>query len=1179
MDERFLRTIRQAVGNNFRVEVRGGKPMIKLGMDWVPLAEGWKRIQETAISGSQHFGPTMGPATFPSSGAGFYGQLEELAKSAGMDVEVIRHRTKDVKGLRATLEQEYGKEMFPIIRGDSTAVIRMRTRSGRKLSFNEIRDTMLKNEGLSIFAEGNPTKRLSDVISSREISGFFDDGNALKAAIYDPTKVPMASGKARMAEEGIWTMPPRTVRKIARQLDERAKIIEQQVKAGTLSDEAAYSAKAHALAVRRKAKEARDIAKKGGRFNIRFAGVEGFDVSDILDPKSLGLLGQGKGDVLVTKSNKAFDEVVGKGYDVAGSFSGNTKSELGRVRTQAGKIRSTISLQTHHIQDMVRMNAQAFLANPDLYDIDQMEKFTQSKIDQFFEMVVKRGELPKGMIADFEEMLYKTPGPGVSMHEFKRQQAFARRALSAVKGGTLTEDPTLLRQIFKNYRGFLTKGQDKGAFFFVPDTLGAHITPFEMAQRFGLTPKSSLRPGQITFIENVGWAMRGVDAVDISPALGGSDMDDLLQNAIRYDQVSKKLRVAVQRPPTAYGEIGAFDIDIDDPGVKRVLRTHLGDDEFDRLDLDRLFLPGYKDELESFVGKTITPFDAMEDIVARDISKADQAAEVWIKNSEDIQAGLDEKVAKHAAAVMDAATLGVGAGKKKKYTLEAALSSADILDETKFQLETYSNARMLADFMKNAYRDELDVLSASGELVDDVRVLQQETVIDEMIEAAMTDSTKIPTIRDDMLRAIGRTSARHGLKLDPLLFASRNDGWGGRMNAEAASIILGGAQEVDSSIENISSLMMDETDDKAFYSRAVNKFRDTLKFFDEDSSYSAKKAKFFDSIYFDKTAQKDAERLHVAYTLAKEKWDVRTATDLETAQDAFKEYGDTIDLDHAKKAAKVGVENDTAKMLATMFDDDGTMGDRARKAVAAYLQAYGEDKDIFTGTLTGVKDTVMSWYKTGGLDKDTLSEMTQAQREHLVKSARQKITLEDLFEEAAGSEFKDISKTVDEYIAKDEIPGATRMGQKAADYANAAATAARGGFENVSVEGLKRLWDIPSVRKGTIGGALAIVGSFMYQATKGDRTPQDMQGPPLLPGGSAYETDYYNGELPPGVGNNYTSPSMSGVTYRVNVRGSYDPEVLRNRLEGITGASASGTIYNVPNPESDIFDVLNQSYG
>lgn len=123
----------------------------------------------------------------------------------------------------------------------------------------------------------------------------------------------------------------------------------------------------------------------------------------------------------------------------------------------------------------------------------------------------------------------------------------------------------------------------------------------------------------------------------------------------------------------------------------------------------------------------------------------------------------------------------------------------------------------------------------------------------------------------------------------------------------------------------------------------------------------------------------------------------------------------------------------------------------------------------------------------------------------------------------------------------------------------------------------------PFFRKGLmIGGVFAAIG-IGYGLTAG-RTPEDIQGPPLLPGGSAYET--YDANSAPNMSSIYSVASARGMNpgslYKVNVTGVSDPEAFRAEIARITGSRTSSTIYNnrrTINQQSNSQDTLNRRLG
>ena len=86
---------------------------------------------------------------------------------------------------------------------------------------------------------------------------------------------------------------------------------------------------------------------------------------------------------------------------------------------------------------------------------------------------------------------------------------------------------------------------------------------------------------------------------------------------------------------------------------------------------------------------------------------------------------------------------------------------------------------------------------------------------------------------------------------------------------------------------------------------------------------------------------------------------------------------------------------------------------------------------------------------------------------------------------------------------------------------------------------IKNLMQKPYMQSTAIGIAGLAAFGLIYSTAK-DRTPEDMQGPPLLPGGSSYETAYPGNTLNLPIPQDLLASSQNGVTYKVNVSGDSD---------------------------------------
>lgn len=109
------------------------------------------------------------------------------------------------------------------------------------------------------------------------------------------------------------------------------------------------------------------------------------------------------------------------------------------------------------------------------------------------------------------------------------------------------------------------------------------------------------------------------------------------------------------------------------------------------------------------------------------------------------------------------------------------------------------------------------------------------------------------------------------------------------------------------------------------------------------------------------------------------------------------------------------------------------------------------------------------------------------------------------------------------------------------------------------------LMQIRGVREAGIGlGIFAGIGLlYGVKQNRGERTPEEMAGPPLLPGGSAYEEF---DQVPLDLASIYSSVNHerfnSGSLYRVNVRGSgANAMATRDQMQKLTGSPVDMRIF------------------
>jgi hypothetical protein len=138
-------------------------------------------------------------------------------------------------------------------------------------------------------------------------------------------------------------------------------------------------------------------------------------------------------------------------------------------------------------------------------------------------------------------------------------------------------------------------------------------------------------------------------------------------------------------------------------------------------------------------------------------------------------------------------------------------------------------------------------------------------------------------------------------------------------------------------------------------------------------------------------------------------------------------------------------------------------------------------------------------------------------------------------------------------------------------------SASQTAYKQVSKEYLAEQFAKPGVRNAAIGAGLAIAASFLYQSKK-DHTQEAMSGPPLLPGGSAYESEYPKrmSEIPQARGQGFTP----GMNYRVSLFGDRDQiQRFSTAASGLTNGNINSTMYNrIPDVARDPYQSMARSY-
>jgi hypothetical protein len=125
----------------------------------------------------------------------------------------------------------------------------------------------------------------------------------------------------------------------------------------------------------------------------------------------------------------------------------------------------------------------------------------------------------------------------------------------------------------------------------------------------------------------------------------------------------------------------------------------------------------------------------------------------------------------------------------------------------------------------------------------------------------------------------------------------------------------------------------------------------------------------------------------------------------------------------------------------------------------------------------------------------------------------------------------------------------------------------------------KEFFDTPIVKKSAYAAAGLVAASFIYSAQKNkDRTQADAAGPPLLPGGSAYENlPQRQAQVPEA---SIFSGYNEGVGYTVNIEGSREQaEAFSNSIGSVARGPINSTMYKgLPRLGKDPYPEIASSY-
>jgi hypothetical protein len=184
-----------------------------------------------------------------------------------------------------------------------------------------------------------------------------------------------------------------------------------------------------------------------------------------------------------------------------------------------------------------------------------------------------------------------------------------------------------------------------------------------------------------------------------------------------------------------------------------------------------------------------------------------------------------------------------------------------------------------------------------------------------------------------------------------------------------------------------------------------------------------------------------------------------------------------------------------------------------------------------------------------GLDEDTLLISRRILQFSNARRSLKDTGMEDILSYSGTGTAADLAPTpIDEDVRSRILSGVTESDQE--DDLTNLAQANRGKYKRLTDSWrdgkLGEAFDNPIIKKSAYAAVGLIAASFIYAGSK-DRGEQEISGPPLLPGGSAYET--LPQRTPQIPDTSMFSGYKPGVGYSVHIEGS------RNQIEAF-GSSA-----------------------
>jgi hypothetical protein len=565
--------------------------------------------------------------------------------------------------------------------------------------------------------------------------------------------------------------------------------------------------------------------------------------------------------------------------------------------------------------------------------------------------------------------------------------------------------------------------------------------------------------------------------------------------------------------------------------------------------------------------------EAVQKLTTRSVAISDEALSGYAKYVK-LGKEVEERHSSITEKLIQAINGPIDEGTKKPVT-EVLDESVEALKKSLLVLEDYSNMRMIVDNLINTSRDNANI--DSSKITKMIELLQQEDVIDAITKDGGKQADTIKRMTGEALDAMAEILHAGGT-LDKAImenefgpFKLRKE-WQTKLSQKLIELNPDKAFD-DYFVEGQLSEFMKQakyTEDMA-KSTVIN----TLK---EGGATKELRNHLF-TLAEEKQAQELMTTFRAAYNLADQE-----IPDLAQVLNSFNVFGEGIEYGPQEIAA-VKAARARGEVLRTLTekyaDDSGDITDEGRRVMGAFIQQHGlgtieetigEEKvksKLIDHEFGSMYDTTVGWFRDLARQEGSLPGLTAQEAAAASELAQTPVNLTRMAGgEGVAATQGDRAESLTEEISRrlgDEPFGQSGYyrGRAARDLAEDVTGGLRrfggeaGGVTKGAMKGWKNLLDVKLFRRGAVAVGGAVAFSTLYQKFK-DRTPEDMEGPPLLPGGSFYEKR--PGQYSQNIMNNSQS-GQNGVTYKVRATGNFDVNQLSSSMQGVTGANVSSTSY------------------